>query len=336
MSAEAFAAPKQITSKEVAEGVKNKTAGFVDRTKERFGMFTSRWARAEVTEPTPFDIQFDTPRIVTTPEFPEGLRYAFANPEDPTTKPLVAVITGVHEEPGDAKEFMRHLVENGWPVLSVYSFGKKKDLLHHKVSPAVITQKALANIQSINDVMEIEAIQGFHVFGHSMGGAVGAYVAGAMKEQCISYTGYAAAGMMGEMSRADYLKLSLSNRTVAENLYSIRHTLRRPIQTWHESGGAANIQLSSMLPVINEMGISTYAIFGKKDPLVPVERVQEELYPESEVYRQFDEIAIIESRHSGLFEEPAQDIGTAMRFFHLAEQKRLVRVGKDQTVFQAS
>ncbi len=336
MSAEAFATPRQITSKEIVQGVRSQTAGFVGRTKERFGKLTSRSTSAEITEPTHFDLQFDTPRRLVTIEFPEGLTYAFAKPESPTKKPLVAVIPGVHEEPDQAKEFMRDLVDNGWPVLSLYSIGRKKDLLVHKVSPTVITQKALANIQAIKDVMETDDIKGIHVFGHSMGGAVGAYVAGVMKDQCLSYTGYAAAGMIGDISRMEYVKMSFANRTLAENLYSLRHTVQKPFQTWHESGGAARFPLASMIPAINEMGISTFAIFGKDDPLVPIDKVQEHLYPQSPAYRQFDEVAFIEGRHSSLFEEPDQDIGTAMRFFHLAEQKALERPVVEQTIFQAS
>lgn len=332
MSVEAFAAPRQLEPFDAWENAKTYAAKVGEQTITRLNKFATR-APSETIAPTSFDLQFDAKRLLVSTEFPTGVTYSFAKPDQSKGKPLVVVACGVQEPPDEIKEFMRLLVDNGWPIVSIYDFKHTKGLLPDDVHPSVIKQQALANKQVLEEVMETEDIDRFHAFGHSKGGLVAAFLAGVKSEHCISYTGYAAAGMTDEISPKDMLAMA-QKRTTGEIVYNLKNAIKHPWRTYHDTRGAMNMKLYPMLPWIRKLGVKTHGIFGDEDPLIPKDRLI--LLPEDAENRQFDELVFLQgTRHSDLVEKPKDHIGLVMRLFNLAEVNEMRREKREETVVYA-
>lgn len=319
MSVEALGAPRMVTPREAVERSKLLVDKVVSKVKENTRL---RRASPEITVPTSFDLQFDAKRLLVTPEFPNGIEYSFAKPDQPTDKPLVVVACGVQEPPGNIKAFMGLLVDNGWPILSIYDFKHRKGLLPDDQYPSVIKQQALANKLVLEEVMQAEDIDQFHAFGHSKGGLVAALLAASNSEQCISYLGYAPAGMTGEITVQDLVTIAM-RRTKEEILFNIRETIKHPMQTFRNTRGAAKMKLYSMLPLLRELGIKTNGIFGDEDPIVFNDRLV--LLSEDGENSQFDEMVTLHgNRHSELVERPKNFIHTVIRLLSQAERHKMM------------
>lgn len=317
MTAEALPAPRMINPQDALHEGRNRLGNLASRAGQRARGLTARFRAEASVEPTSFDQQFDVKQPFVHEAFPKGIEYAFARPDQDTGKPLVVVECGVHEEPDEIKAFMGHLVENGWPILSVYSVPGKEGFYEKDDKQGAIFQKTLATNLLLEDLMEKEGFENFHAFGHSKGGLVAALIARANPQKCLSYTGYAPAGLLDEITKGDVWEMA-HNRSLSENFLTLKRAIAHPLQTARDTRGATSMKLYPMLPLLREQDIKTFVMLGQDDPLVPKHRV-DDLIEMNDQFGFCDEIVVIPGRHSDLVEQPREHVGGLMRIFHVVE-----------------